>query len=993
MAQLTSILGVKDFFLLLLMIGFFSLLLTYHIGLNLPRPPEGHEEIKDVHPLKFHQNWISSEDNLNQQHKDVNNQHHLSDATQKLNLLDQIFKLEERILSVSRLPTLIQNKGGRDNNTGILEELLQHLDYRIVSQNENKLNTIEKFSMIWNLKGNNSTEFTVKDLQKTNRILKLQHIILEPSFLCNVQKTQNAFSKGKVGDRTLCSVSPHLNKQTDLPFKRERDFVYLHEDGNITIQNQQIPQKNTETTSVIWAVSPGVLVVDGAPHLVRLSLLLTSLFPLRAYLHSSCQVYRVDQKGQSLRQDLTSLWHVRQSIQQNFGETTMRGWWGQLRTGLMSALLTAELDVWQSRAGNPCSCRRCFQNLDMDVVFTNEFHPIIVKVEPSEPAQMTKEFMEDMVKLTSYKDPVYDEVMKAVGHIQPQKMHCRSQLSPCLMDSDLIYLLDTRREALAPVEFLQLYPSIDEEYDHVMDHFLHLHFTDHNSPNDATTQQASCHLTPEVHSMIVETERIHRQVIKGEQLSLRTIQHKPMFMSRRLDAEFSEDGLVNKEGSTLLSDKHQKNCSLVQYDLPLLSEISITPASVQLTPEFDPGHTMYRAQVEYDTIVFSITATTSHCDTTARFHTLDGEERVMNYTLGLGENQIRVHVVTTAVHEPQIINTYIILIWRRERGILNFRSSLRVCQLTQDCELRYSSSHSCGLQAVRQFRSWRTYQKHNSQLPVCQQSDYQEASWFVPCEDCKNPNSCHWKTAIWQPKFCQTTHLDDFDIRACFKGRKVLFIGDSTNRGIMHYILEKINGSLSEWDKTHNLKLYKSINSNHTDLSFSYYPQFWLPNNHRPAFDKAIFQLIKWTRPLSDDNKTVLVVGGVHWLAGQHLDLIIKALKRENLTRIKLIAKGLGSGFHQHVNGVHYLPETEIQNLVQRERDIERHGTQLGFQFISTFNMTMARFKDFLQGKCACHFHKLSEVKKDNYDKTMYHVQGEVNEIYSQMIINSICRN
>lgn len=60
--------------------------------------------------------------------------------------------------------------------------------------------------------------------------------------------------------------------------------------------------RNTETTSVIWAVSPGVLVVDGAPFLVRLSLLLTSLFPLRAYLHSSCQVYRVDQKGQSLRQ-------------------------------------------------------------------------------------------------------------------------------------------------------------------------------------------------------------------------------------------------------------------------------------------------------------------------------------------------------------------------------------------------------------------------------------------------------------------------------------------------------------------------------------------------------------------------------------------------------------------------------------------------------------------------------------------------------------------
>ena len=119
-------------------------------------------------------------------------------------------------------------------------------------------------------------------------------------------------------------------------------------------------------------------------------------------------------------------------------------------------------------------------------------------------------------------------------------------------------------------------------------------------------------------------------------------------------------------------------------------------------------------------------------------------------------------------------------------------------------------------------------------------------SWLVSCEDCRNLDSCHWRSAIWQPRSCQTKQLSDLDIRKCFKGRKVLFIGDSTNRGIMHYILQKINGSLSEWDKAHNLKLYKSINSNHTDLSFSYYPQFWLPANHRPAFDKAVFQLIKW---------------------------------------------------------------------------------------------------------------------------------------------------
>lgn len=57
-------------------------------------------------------------------------------------------------------------------------------------------------------------------------------------------------------------------------------------------------------------------------------------------------------------------------------------------------------------------------------------------------------------------------------------------------------------------------------------------------------------------------------------------------------------------------------------------------------------------------------------------------------------------------------------------------------------------------------------------------------------------------------------YLDDYDIRACFKGRKVLFIGDFINRGILYYILEKINGFFFEWDKIYNLKLYKSINGN-----------------------------------------------------------------------------------------------------------------------------------------------------------------------------------
>ena len=61
----------------------------------------------------------------------------------------------------------------------------------------------------------------------------------------------------------------------------------------------------------------------------------------------------------------------------------------------------------------------------------------------------------------------------------------------------------------------------------------------------------------------------------------------------------------------------------------------------------------------------------------------------------------------------------------------------------------------------------------------------------------------------------------------------------------MYALMEYVNGTLAEWDKTHNVKMYTNINNQSTTVAFSYYPQFWLPTNQRPVFDKALFNLIK----------------------------------------------------------------------------------------------------------------------------------------------------
>jgi len=74
---------------------------------------------------------------------------------------------------------------------------------------------------------------------------------------------------------------------------------------------------------------------------------------------------------------------------------------------------------------------------------------------------------------------------------------------------------------------------------------------------------------------------------------------------------------------------------------------------------------------------------------------------------------------------------------------------------------------------------------------------------------------------------------------------QILFIGDSTNRGIAHYVTERLNGSLTEWDRTHDTRVYGNINAGRTVVSYAYYPQFWVAPDRRPLFEASFLQLLK----------------------------------------------------------------------------------------------------------------------------------------------------
>ncbi|KAH3876663.1 hypothetical protein DPMN_000511 [Dreissena polymorpha] len=117
--------------------------------------------------------------------------------------------------------------------------------------------------------------------------------------------------------------------------------------------------------------------------------------------------------------------------------------------------------------------------------------------------------------------------------------------------------------------------------------------------------------------------------------------------------------------------------------------------------------------------------------------------------------------------------------------------------------------------------------------------------WVVPCTDCKTGEGCTWSRATWQPVGCSYQQFSRRRLQQCLRGRKLLFIGDSTNRGIANYIIEQTNDTLHDWDKTHTTRLYQNVNNNRTQVAFSYYPHFWLPVTHRPSFKKVLYQLFK----------------------------------------------------------------------------------------------------------------------------------------------------
>ncbi|XP_061570622.1 cadherin-like and PC-esterase domain-containing protein 1 [Cololabis saira] len=491
---------------------------------------------------------------------------------------------------------------------------------------------------------------------------------------------------------------------------------------------------------------------------------------------------------------------------------------------------------------------------------------------------------------------------------------------------------------------------------------------------------------------------------------------------RRRTSSRTDDPLTNQQAAF---PQNKGGCSD-----PRLRQIYTHPSLV-LTPPFSPGVKEYRAEVAFDIVMVRIRP--EPVSAACRVH-LDEHQgpRMANYPVGLGNSRISILVTDASEPAPVVMTIYTVHVFRESRPSLPMFGEHVTCSFVQDCGLLVQPGLSCGLQP---------HIPPQSPVQACSSGDV-PGRWVVPCLSCSDNRTCDWREVAWHPDGCYHPVVDPALLQDCMTDRKVLFIGDSTNRGMMYFLMERVNSSLEDWGKNHNTLVYQNLNRGRTQVSYSYYPQFWLEKDRRPTFRDALLQLLARSGPLQDSDLTVLVVGGVQWLHQTHLRTIREVLDRASLSNVLVLVKSLGLGFHLPVDGVRSLSLPEIQNLFRKNGNIVRTAKHLGYEVIDTFSITMGRHKEFLQGRCACHFHEVEKLRyvrpsedtrsttnrtrtapvgpgprsqttvldqdryRDRYqyqdqdreqdreagsDPPSFHVRGPVNQVYSEILLSRLC--
>ncbi|NXA47635.1 CPED1 protein, partial [Nothocercus julius] len=831
--------------------------------------------------------------------------------------------------------------------------------------------------------------------QKVNLLPEIQHFLCRKEGLCEITK---AFSELHLPVATAeCSDQPGLPKAstTSKMSQSWKSSDKTHAAHPRHVWNQ------TNSSHLNQLSAPpdhrDILKAQDLSVIIKAYVLVTSLTPLRAFIHSTGTVWHPPKKKHfSVKlQRFFEVFFKSSSPQQAFNN---------MKEAISKLLLITEVFT-ESSASGPNSfnqCSQCFQMLTFDIGFNTSIYPVVLEVhdnfdfqdedESSIRDQTFREFLfEDTFKFLIPNETSASSFIEALqniyGSITSKDGIYHKENEQCLSLEEVNLINSFVKELKNLGQFELLFPSAAPQIQTLLHDLYHM-----VDPMRRLDSVLTVHwlLSSLLEKFQVMTKESHANL--AEWRNKKSSRNSPQTVTKWLKPRNSSpendnikqsalDLKKNQEELYYSSNTRERQCSFDKDTLSHIRQIFTSP-QLDLNPQFNPRIKEYYTEVPFDVVTVKIGAEPSNCQGHVHLDDKKGPS-IANYPLGLGLNKVVVLVTDDSQPSPQVVNSYKITIYREDRPSLPLFDDYMMCGFVQDCGSRIRPEESCGLQPLSH-----EYLSAISQtmFKTCETGDTKGWQWIVPCLSCSDNRTCDWREITWQPHGCQHPVLARPELQQCAEGRRILFIGDSTNRGMMYYLIARVNETLQEWQKTHDVKCYHNINEGKTFISYSYYPKFWMSANERPTFEKALEQLLQRSRPLENTDQTVLIVGGVQWLNSNHLQIIQKVLNRENLSNILVIIKSIGMGFHLPVDGIHSLSPKTFAYVFFFLQVVKSNPSE------DSPHITMTLSRHYALGKFISAQSKSPQLQDyTTNSQSPYHVRGPINQVYSEILLSRLC--
>ncbi|KAF6778601.1 hypothetical protein AHF37_01707 [Paragonimus kellicotti] len=219
---------------------------------------------------------------------------------------------------------------------------------------------------------------------------------------------------------------------------------------------------------------------------------------------------------------------------------------------------------------------------------------------------------------------------------------------------------------------------------------------------------------------------------------------------------------------------------------------------------------------------------------------------------------------------------------------------------------------------------------------------------------------------------------------------QLIFVGDSTLRGLVNELIETITHTLPSTIETHEHVTVANLGC--VSLRYAYYPLFNRELDKQATFMDHVRALSETPFPA---HEAIIVVGGVLWLNTTLLDELYEFITSKEFSgrflKTHVVVKDQAAGFHSPISG---LPSPFVTDRIRQAKtnnELITRAKQYGWTVLHSYNLTWTRVDHFLAyARCSCHFYQIQKKFTPTEKAMSYTVTGSIHHVLFRLFQQSI---